>query len=214
MAAVAATPTSDAPENVETAARGAHDNPEQRPLGERCLLGFGSTSGPPSLPVLYNNFKQIVQTKDYVMILVEMNHDARVIPLNTPHAPAHIKKWMGDSVARYEGDRAGDRDDELHRQDQVPRSLGESESHRAILAPGRQDAHAAGSRSRIPRRGQRRGPASIPGSLPNPMTGCANTPATKATTRSAISSAANGSSKPKPLPHRRSSQLKGTKRTP
>jgi len=105
MAAVRATPTSDAPENVESAARGAYDNPEQRPLGERCLLGFGSTSGPPSLPVLYNNFKQIVQTKDYVMILVEMNHDARVIPLNKPHAPAHIKKWMGDSVARYEGDQ-------------------------------------------------------------------------------------------------------------
>jgi len=105
MAAVRATPTSDAPENVATVAPGAYDNPEQRPLGERCLLGFGSTSGPPSLPVLYNNFKQIVQTKDYVMILVEMNHDARIIPLNKPHAPAHIKKWIGDSVARYEGDQ-------------------------------------------------------------------------------------------------------------
>jgi len=104
-AALRATPTSDAPENIETAARGAYDNPEQRPLGERCLLGFGSTSGPPSLPVLYNNFKQIVQTKDYVMILVEMNHDARIVPLNKPHAPAHIKKWMGDSIARYEGDQ-------------------------------------------------------------------------------------------------------------
>jgi len=56
MAAVRATPTSDAPENVATVAPGAYDNPEQRPLGERCLLGFGSTSGPPSLPVLYNNF--------------------------------------------------------------------------------------------------------------------------------------------------------------
>jgi hypothetical protein len=95
---------SDAPENIETAARGAYDNPEQRPLGERCILGFGSTSGPPSLPVLYNNFKQVVQTKDHVMILVEMNHDARIIPLNKPHAPANIRKWMGDSVARYEGD--------------------------------------------------------------------------------------------------------------
>ncbi|OFW22851.1 MAG: hypothetical protein A3H97_10065 [Acidobacteria bacterium RIFCSPLOWO2_02_FULL_65_29] len=103
-AAVRAAPTSDAPENLETTARGAYDNPEQRPLGERCILGFGSTSGPPSLPVLYNNFKQIVQTKDHVMILVEMNHDARIIPLNKPHAPASIRKWIGDSVARYEGD--------------------------------------------------------------------------------------------------------------
>jgi hypothetical protein len=99
-----ATPTSDAPEQAAIAARGAYDNPEQRPLAERCLLGFGSVSGPPSLPVLYNNFKQIVQTKDYVMILVEMNHDARIIPLNKPHAPANVKRWMGDSVAHYEGD--------------------------------------------------------------------------------------------------------------
>jgi hypothetical protein len=101
----AATPTSDAPENFQTTQRGGYDNIEQRPLGERCILGFGSTSGPPALPVLYNNFKQIVQTKDHVMILVEMNHDARVIPLNKPHAPSDIRKWLGDSVARYEGDQ-------------------------------------------------------------------------------------------------------------
>jgi hypothetical protein len=100
----AAAPTSDAPESAVTEARGAYDNPEQRPLGERCLMGFGSTSGPPSLPVLYNNFKQIVQTRDYVMILIEMNHDVRIIPLNRPHAPANVRKWMGDSVGHYEGD--------------------------------------------------------------------------------------------------------------
>ena len=99
------TPTSDAPENFQTTQRGGYDNIEQRPLAERCIIGFGSVSGPPSLPVLYNNFKQIVQTKDHVMILVEMVHDARIIPLNKPHAPSHIRKWMGDSVARYEGDQ-------------------------------------------------------------------------------------------------------------
>src|SRR5262245_20340578 len=99
-----ATPTSDAPEQAASGPRGAYDNPEQRPLAERCLLGFGSVSGPPALPVLYNNFKQVVQTKDYVMLLVEMNHDARIIPLNKPHAPANVRKWMGDSVAHYEGD--------------------------------------------------------------------------------------------------------------
>jgi len=53
---------------------GPYDDPELRPLGERCLLGFGSTSGPPMLPVLYNNVKRIVQTPHYVMILVEMVH--------------------------------------------------------------------------------------------------------------------------------------------
>jgi hypothetical protein len=99
------TPTSDAPENFQTTQRGGYDNIEQRPLAERCILGFGSVSGPPSLPVLYNNFKQIVQTKDHVMILVEMVHDARIIPLNTSHAPSNIRKWMGDSIARYEGDQ-------------------------------------------------------------------------------------------------------------
>jgi hypothetical protein len=99
-----AVPTSDAPENVETRAPGAYDNPEQRPLGERCILGFGSTSGPPMLSVLYNNFKQIVQTPTHVMILVEMVHDARIIPFKTTHAPDNIRKWMGDSIARWEGD--------------------------------------------------------------------------------------------------------------
>ena len=83
---------------------GPYDNPERRPLGERCLLAFGSSSGPPSLPVLYNNFKRIVQTQDYVVILVEMVHDARIIPLNREHAPKEIRKWMGDSVGHWEGD--------------------------------------------------------------------------------------------------------------
>ena len=41
---------------------------KDRPLSERCLIGFGSTSGPPMLPVLYNNNYQIVQTPDTVMI--------------------------------------------------------------------------------------------------------------------------------------------------
>ncbi len=104
QAARFARPTSDTAENGGAVGSGAYDNPEQRPLGERCLLGFGSTSGPPSLPVLYNNLKQIVQTPDYVMILVEMNHDARIIPLDKPHAPKEIRKWMGDSVGHWEGD--------------------------------------------------------------------------------------------------------------
>jgi len=100
-----ARPTADAPENTGAGAPGAYDNVEQRPLAERCLLGFGSTSGPPTLPnYFYNNMKQIVQTPDYVMILIEMVHDARVIPLNRPHAPKEIRKWMGDSVGHWEGD--------------------------------------------------------------------------------------------------------------
>jgi hypothetical protein len=83
----------------------AYNDPEQRPLGERCLLGFGSTSGPPTLPnYFYNNLKQIVQTPGYIMILVEMDHDARIIRMNQPHVPSNVRKWMGDSVGHWEGD--------------------------------------------------------------------------------------------------------------
>jgi hypothetical protein len=98
-------PTSDAQEN-DPGFEGptAYDDMERRPLGERCLLGFGSTSGPPSLPVLYNNLHQIVQTKDTVLILNEMVHDARVVRMNAQHLPPAIRKWMGDSVGRWEGD--------------------------------------------------------------------------------------------------------------
>jgi hypothetical protein len=83
---------------------GPYDHPELRPLGERCILGFGSTSGPPSLPVMYNNHKRIVQTDDAVMILSEMNHDARTIRLDREHAPPEVRFWMGDSVGHWEGD--------------------------------------------------------------------------------------------------------------
>ncbi len=83
---------------------GAYDDPERRPLGERCLLGFGSTSGPPALPVLYNNLHQIIQTPTYVVILNEMNHDARVVRINGTHQPPSLRSWMGDSIGHWDGD--------------------------------------------------------------------------------------------------------------
>ena len=80
------------------------DRSQDRPLGERCLLGFGSTSGPPMLPVLYNNY-QIVQTADTIMILVEMVHDVRSIHMDgRPHLQANVRQWMGDSIGHWEGD--------------------------------------------------------------------------------------------------------------
>jgi hypothetical protein len=83
----------------------AYDDPERRPLGERCLMGFGSTAGPPVLPnYFYNNLHQIVQTPDSVLILTEMIHDARIVRMNSEHLPKTIRKWMGDSVGRWEGD--------------------------------------------------------------------------------------------------------------
>ena len=80
------------------------DGPESRALGERCLVGFGSTSGPPMLPDVYNNNYQIVQTPRHVMILVEMVHDARIIRLGGKHLPHNMTPWMGDSIGRWDGD--------------------------------------------------------------------------------------------------------------
>jgi hypothetical protein len=95
----------DASESAASGPPGAFDGPELRPLAERCLLGFGNTSGPPTLPnYFYNNLKQIVQTKDTVILLNEMVHDARVVRMNAEHAPPTIRKWMGDSVGHWDGD--------------------------------------------------------------------------------------------------------------
>jgi hypothetical protein len=100
-----AQPTSDAAENSGATGASAYDNPEQRPLGERCILGFGQTAGPPALPdYFYNNLHRIVQTPTAVMIETEMIHDARVVRMNVPHLPPTIRKWMGDSVGRWDGD--------------------------------------------------------------------------------------------------------------
>ena len=74
LAGQRARPTSDQQESTNDPGLdktpGAYDDPERRPLGERCLLGFGSTSGPPALPdYFYNNLHQIVQTPNAVLIL-------------------------------------------------------------------------------------------------------------------------------------------------
>src|SRR5258706_5671743 len=83
----------------------AYNDPEIRPLAERCLVGFSSTSGPPILPTyFYNNLHQIVQTPDHVMILTEMVHDARVVRMNAQHAPPTVRKWLGDSIGRWDDD--------------------------------------------------------------------------------------------------------------
>jgi len=55
-------------------------------------------------PVLYNNLKRIVHTKDHVMILVEMVHDARIIRLNSEHAPDSERSFLGDSIGSWDGD--------------------------------------------------------------------------------------------------------------
>jgi len=83
---------------------GMFDGPEIRPVGDRCLISFGSSAGPPMNNVMYNNHYQFVQTPDSVLILVEMNHDARIINMNAKHAPDAVKNWFGDSVGHWDGD--------------------------------------------------------------------------------------------------------------
>lgn len=79
------------------------DNPEDLPNAERCLV-VGNASVPPLMPAFYNNTMQIVQTPDYVVLVSEMIHDARVIPLNRrEHLPANVEQWKGDSIGRWEG---------------------------------------------------------------------------------------------------------------
>jgi hypothetical protein len=86
-----------------------YEGPETLPIAERCLIGFTGAGGPGMLNTIYNNNYQIVQAPDHVMILVEMVHDVRVIPIaknkaEAKHRPVAIQPWLGDSVGWYEGD--------------------------------------------------------------------------------------------------------------
>ena len=91
-------------ERTEHLDRHYAENPEDLPNAERCLV-IGSAAVPPLMPAFYNNTLQIVQTRDYVMILSEMIHDVRVIALDgRAHLPPEIRKWTGDSIGHWEGD--------------------------------------------------------------------------------------------------------------
>lgn len=79
----------------------AFDGPEQRPSLERCL---SSTNAPPMQPTADNNYYQIVQAPHDFIIVSELIHDARIVRMNSTHAPAEITSWLGDSVGRWEGD--------------------------------------------------------------------------------------------------------------
>ena len=76
------------------------DGPEQRTVWERCL-----TRVLPRLPGGYNNNFQILQTPDHLVILMEMVHEPRIIPLDgRPHVAPRIRPWLGDARGRWEGD--------------------------------------------------------------------------------------------------------------
>ena len=79
------------------------DGPEDRGLFERCLAG--PNTGPPLTPGGDNNYLQIAQTDDYVMVLTEHIHDARIVPLDgRPHIDSRIRRWNGDSRGHWDGE--------------------------------------------------------------------------------------------------------------
>ena len=68
---------------------------------DRCITRWAL----PALPTNYNNNWNILQTPDYVVIYMEMLHDARIVPLaGRPHIDGGIRQWLGDSRGRWEGD--------------------------------------------------------------------------------------------------------------
>jgi hypothetical protein len=101
----ALTPTAQKRMAEQRAAARLHpaDGPTDRSLQERCILS--PTTGPPMLPGPYNNNYQIVQTRDYVTITVEMIHETRIIAMDgRPHLPQTMRKWLGDSIGHWESD--------------------------------------------------------------------------------------------------------------
>ncbi len=83
---------------------GSFDNPETRAT-ERCIVSFGRNGGPPMFANgFYNNNYQIVQSPTAIMIEVEMNHDARIIRLNSKHRADDVRPYFGDSIGWWEGD--------------------------------------------------------------------------------------------------------------
>ena len=74
--------------------------PEDRSLSERCI-----TFGSPRLGAGYNSYFQIFQSPKVVALEMETIHDTRLIPLDgSPHLPASVQTWLGDSRGHWEGD--------------------------------------------------------------------------------------------------------------
>ena len=121
------------------------------PLAERCIMGFNS--GPPMVPGPYNNLVQIFQSPGYVVIVNEMVHDARVVPLDSrPHLAT--RSGLGRRLARPLGGRyARCRDTEPDRQ--RDRHVRPSRAHRQERPSGRALHQERRPRARLPIHGER-----------------------------------------------------------
>jgi hypothetical protein len=99
----ALTPRAQAISKARDEARELRRAPSDLPLAERCIMGFNS--GPPMVPGPYNNLVQIFQSPGYVVIVNEMVHDSRIVPLDSrPHLGDALRFWAGDSRGHWEGD--------------------------------------------------------------------------------------------------------------
>jgi hypothetical protein len=79
------------------------DGPETQGLSTRCI--YYATAGPPMTPGSYNNHYQLVQTDEHVLIINEMIHETRIIPLDgRPFPPDSVRQWRGSSRGHWEGD--------------------------------------------------------------------------------------------------------------
>ncbi len=84
---------------------GQYDNPENRPLPERCIMSFGASTGPIMRDQLYNSNYRFVQGRDSLAIWVEMVHDTRIVRIgpNAKHRTDGIRPYYGDAIGHYEG---------------------------------------------------------------------------------------------------------------
>jgi hypothetical protein len=99
----ALTPHGKEREAAHTAKANIAAGPEDLTTWDRCLLGFNA--GPPMIGGGYNAYARIFQTPTHVVLLNEMVHDARIIPIDgRPGLPPHLRQWKGDSRGRWEGD--------------------------------------------------------------------------------------------------------------
>ena len=106
---------------------------------DRCILGFNA--GPPITPGGYNQNLQLFQTPDHVVLVAEMVHTARVVPLDgRPVLTDGIRQWSGDSRGHWEGDTPGGRDLEFQRGETVEGVDSQYEAGRALHTHRRRHA--------------------------------------------------------------------------
>ena len=127
------------PVQMRTPGFGSYNSVKDRPLSERCILGFGSTAGPPMLPVLYNNNYQIVQTRGRGD---DSGGDGPRRPHHSAerqHAPSNIRRLFGDSIGHWEGDTLVVDTTNFTAQNALPRIDRKSACDRALHARRRAD---------------------------------------------------------------------------